>query len=255
LTNIAINICLYFLISSDRFILALYRDIGEVGVYNQVYNIAQVSFVALLNVYQAVLYPRFVSKLESSDPDENYVISSFAYKTFFLFLPVALLMSFLAKPIFRYAFYLLPYIICGVLFNSMNYFETTKFYFRHKAKLILIGAILAAILNIVLNFIFIPRYGMMAASINTLIAYIFLWCFYYLKSDNKYLSDQRFKNKYALLMLLSIVFVLLFYWVKMNILESISSFFQIFIVSIVLLITYFIFTLRINPFITKKENL
>ena len=155
--------------------------------------------MALLNVYQAVLYPPIITKLESPDNTEDYMLSDFAYKTFYLFLPLALLMSFLAKPIsyillgpdFRYAYYLLPYIVCGVLFNGMNYFETTKFKFSNRIKLILIGAILATIINIGLNFIFIPKYGMYAAAINTVIAYFFLWFFYYLNSDNKYLSDKK----------------------------------------------------------------
>jgi len=255
--SLGINLCLYFLISSDRYILALYRDIGEVGVYNQIYNIAQVSLVAAINVYLAAINPKVFEKLESTDNDTNRLLSDFAYKTFFLFLPAALFMSILAKPIsiillgpkFQYAYFLLPFIVFGVLFNGMNNFETSKFKFRNKIHTILVGAIIATVLNIGLNFIFIPKFGIVAAAAITTISYIFLWLFYYFKSDLRYLSDSRFKKSYFLLFLISLIILSTYiYFERSGAIEHLSLL-NYFLFSSALVFIYFIITIKINPFI------
>jgi O-antigen/teichoic acid export membrane protein len=260
--SIGINICLYFLITSDRYILALYRDIGEVGVYNQIYNIAQISLIAVINVYQAAINPKVFEKLESTDSDTNALLSSFAYKAFFLFLPMALVLSTFAKPIsyillgpgFRDAYYLLPFIVFGVLLNGMNYYETSKFKFRNRIKIILLGAVIATTLNIGLNFIFIPIYGMLAAAINTLIAYFFLWFFYYYNSDIRYLTDSRYKKKYLLLILLTVAIGLIYYVGSKFKLFKDLSIVQYILLGVFLALVYFVLTLKLNPFLSKIKQ-
>lgn len=51
-------------------------------------------------------------------------------------------------------------------------------FFHNRSLNIAIGTCLSAVLNIVLNFIFIPRFGMYGAAIATLIAYISLFAFH-----------------------------------------------------------------------------
>ena len=53
------------------------------------------------------------------------------------------------------------------------------------------GVVIACLLNIGLNFIFIPRFGYVFAAINTLAAYLFLFIFYYVKDDFSFFRNIR----------------------------------------------------------------
>ena len=90
---------------------------------------------------------------------------------------------------------------------------------------------------------------MSAAAVNTIISYLFLWCFYYLLSDIRYLSDKRFRMAYILLSVLSIAILLLYYWAEKNgILDQFSMAEFIFYAALLILV-YILATIRINPFI------
>jgi len=64
-------------------------------------------------------------------------------------------------------------------------FETNTEYYFKKTHYIYIGTMMAAALNVVLNIIFIPRYGYVAAAITTDISYLFLFVFHFLITKYK----------------------------------------------------------------------
>ena len=53
-------------------------------------------------------------------------------------------------------------------------------YFYKKTKFIALGSMLAAALNVVLNYLFIPRYGYIVAAYTTLVTYVLYFVFHYL---------------------------------------------------------------------------
>ncbi len=61
---------IFILISSDRYIIALFQDVSRVGIYNQVYQVGQVSVYFLVTVFFNTITPGF-NKLLSGYTREN----------------------------------------------------------------------------------------------------------------------------------------------------------------------------------------
>lgn len=74
----------------------------------------------------------------------------------------------------------MPPVILAMVFQFFYalYFNTEYFY--GETYIVSIGTTIAALINLVLNFIFIPRYGYMAAAYTTLIGYAVMYVYHYL---------------------------------------------------------------------------
>ena len=114
--------------------------------------------------------------------------------------------------------YLMPPVILGCCFQFIYGMYVNIEIYEKKTILISIGTVGAALLNIGLNAIFIPKFGYAAAAYTTLVGYIALFSFHYLivKVNIKYLSniyEKRFILKIISgLSLASIISLLLFHF-------------------------------------------
>jgi O-antigen/teichoic acid export membrane protein len=73
---------------------------------------------------------------------------------------------------------LIPLVALAYYFNFLYSFPANYEFYNEKTKLISIGTVCVAIINIVCNFIFIPLYAGAGAAVATLIAFIFLFIFH-----------------------------------------------------------------------------
>lgn len=67
-------------------------------------------------------------------------------------------------------------VILSMYYAYLYYFPSSIEYYMKKTKFIALGTICAAILNIVLNLCFIPKYGYIAAAYTTVICYFCYYC-------------------------------------------------------------------------------
>ena len=78
------------------------------------------------------------------------------------------------------AVWIVPPVAMSVLFQTMyTFFGNIEFYYE-KTKLVMTASLIVAILNIILNAIFIPIFGFAAAGYTTLICYVFYSIVHYL---------------------------------------------------------------------------
>jgi O-antigen/teichoic acid export membrane protein len=70
----------------------------------------------------------------------------------------------------------MPYVLFGVLLLGVEQRYQLGLLFHKKTSLITVSAIAAGLLNMVLNIVFIPRYGYVAAAVTTLVSYVSLLC-------------------------------------------------------------------------------
>ena len=63
--GLILNLSLLSISYSDRYIIALYNDLEEVGIYDQVAKISQLSIMALSTVYFNTINPALLRRLES----------------------------------------------------------------------------------------------------------------------------------------------------------------------------------------------
>jgi O-antigen/teichoic acid export membrane protein len=185
----------YILVSSDRYIIALYEDISRVGIYNQVYQVGQVSIYFLVTVFFNAITPGFIKLLTGDDPDKGKQLEGYIKAFMLLVLPVTFYLSLFSKQVaefllgaaFRGGYTMIPWIMASSLLYGMALFNETKLKFENRYKPIVQGVFLACMLNVGLNFLVIPRLGYTWAAVTTFFAYIFLYVFYYFSDNLRYL--------------------------------------------------------------------
>jgi len=69
---------------------------------------------------------------------------------------------------------IIPFVTLGVLFLGLQQRFQAGFIFYRKTEYITFTIVASGLLNLFLNFLFIPRYGYFAAAITTLVSYAFL---------------------------------------------------------------------------------
>jgi O-antigen/teichoic acid export membrane protein len=207
------NFCFLLVSSSDRYIIAMFSDMATVGIYNQVYNISQLSVAALVTVFFNTINPKLNKELEINFKNSDILISKYLYVFLLFGLPVVTYLSLFSKEIsfillgeeFRSGFTIMPFVFISAFLYGLFMFIEVKFKFADKLKNIAIGVILASALNIGLNFIFIPVFGFQSAAVTTLAAYLFLLLYFYTQDSAGFVLNRIYvKDTILFLMILSI---------------------------------------------------
>ncbi|MBP9670088.1 oligosaccharide flippase family protein [Candidatus Woesebacteria bacterium] len=171
----------------DTVILGIFRSSGEVGEYGFAYRIFDVILVLPVFVMN-IIYP--LSLRESKSSDQPSLMSKTTKVLALIAIPTAILLYALApsinvvKPGLTIAISVLR-----VLAISLPLFYVTaplmwNLIAKKRDKLVLVVYLLATLVNVTLNLIFIPRFGAVVAAINTGFTelFIFLALLYFSRS-------------------------------------------------------------------------
>lgn len=164
------------LISADRIMIERMVGSSEAGIYSLAYAISQVmNFfnTALLQTLTPWIYEKIKQKKISE-------ISSKAYLALICIAAANLLLIVLAPeavaifaPVeYREAIWIIPPIAMSVYFMfCYDMFAKFAFYYE-KTSWVMFGSIIGAVLNLVLNYLFIDIFGYQAAGYTTLVCYL-----------------------------------------------------------------------------------
>lgn len=89
----------------------------------------------------------------------------------------------------------IPPIILGVFFQFLYSLYINVEFYHKKTKIVAIGTMIAAVTNIILNYVFIPKFGYVAAAYTTLAGYVLLFVLHYFiakKIEKRDLFDKKF---------------------------------------------------------------
>jgi O-antigen/teichoic acid export membrane protein len=187
---------LTFVISgSDRIIIGWMIDVQAAGLYSAGYDITNQSLGIIMVILNLAAYPLVVRTLEKQGEDEaKRVMSSVFTLLWAVALPCSVGIALLAEPVaavflgeqFREtAVQLIPIVAAATLLSGMkSYYFDLGFQLGKKTKKQIWSVLFAAIVNIVLNLLLIPRYGMMGAAYATLAAYAIALYVSYLLGKN-----------------------------------------------------------------------
>lgn len=164
---------------SDRFFLAQYSTLASVGLYSIAYSLAHGIGMLGFSVSQA-WQPMFYSAAGDRQEVNRLFPSLSTYLLLFMLLLV-LGVSLFSKEIlflmtdkkYHMAYYIIPIIASIFLFDSIYNISCCGIGFLKKTYIVSFNNILAALINIFLNFVLVPKYGMVGAAFATLAAYIF----------------------------------------------------------------------------------
>lgn len=188
---------------ADRVMINNYNGANYAAFYSVAYTISMmVTYVcnAMNQSFMPYLYKSI--KTNSLNKIKNIqkalLLITLAFCTIVISLAPEILMIFASKDYYA-AVRVIPPVAMSVYFIFLyNHFCYVEMYYNNNF-LIMIASVIAALINIVLNAIFIPLYGFVAAGYTTLISYMifcFIHCIMYRrvckKNNQAELYDMRF---------------------------------------------------------------
>lgn len=168
---------------SDRIMIDSICGTSDAGIYSLASNISMALNIIAIAIDGSLSY-WVIERLKSRDyinisKITNYVIFAFGCMVIICSLIGPELISIVATKDYREAKWVMPPIIAGCYFLYLaGNFMRIEFY-HEKHNIITIASILTATLNIVLNIIFIPIFGYIAAAYTTMFSYMVLAIIHY----------------------------------------------------------------------------
>lgn len=175
---------------SDRFFLNHYRSLSELGLYSIAINI--VGLIVFFSFAFGQAWSPQVTKIyfESKRIFHQFVPRFFIYYLIFFFLLATFLSLFgqeILKVFTTAKFYgaakVIPSLSLAMVFSASNQITAMGITISRQTKFLAFYTMLAAVLNIVLNFLLIPKYGMVGAGWATAVSYLFLTLAYFGRSQ------------------------------------------------------------------------
>ncbi|MBN1294404.1 MAG: oligosaccharide flippase family protein [Candidatus Latescibacteria bacterium] len=166
---------------SDRYLIAYFfgaEGTTAVGYYTPSYTLGMVGIMVFVNSFRLAWQPFFLSVKDN--PDARQLFSKVAtYYSIFIG------MVFLGMTLFREEIFreytagkfpvslsgIIPFVALAYLLYGFYFIMLAGIFIREKTKYLPIAPISGALLNLGLNFIFIPKFGIIGASYTTVIAY------------------------------------------------------------------------------------
>ena len=227
LTTLATNIGIVLIMSSDRYLIKYFGNLSEVGIYNQVYNLAQMIILSMITVYQTSVNPHLLELFDKEPANYRKFLPKYIYLASYLYVLASLLIGLFPKEIilllgeeFREGWTIIPYVVVSNLIYGLCYFLLLIHKFQSNFRILITGSLLAAIINIALNIYAIQHFGYQAAAITTFVAYGTLFIFYYLKSGLSIKDLKPMKTAFGRL-IISVVVIVTVTFIVDNIFEDI----------------------------------
>ncbi|WP_415326801.1 lipopolysaccharide biosynthesis protein [Clostridium perfringens] len=164
--------------SSDKIMISKIINDDKAGIYSIAYTCASlitILFTSINSVFTPYIYNSLKNKnyLELRENTNRLIIITIGFAfTLILLAPEAI--KIFAPPNYLEGIWLIPPITVGIYMTFLySLFSSIEFYYE-KNKFITIATITGSIINIVLNIIFIPIFGYVAAAYTTLIGYLIM---------------------------------------------------------------------------------
>jgi len=176
----------------DRTMLTSLSGASETGIYSVAASFGTIAF-AITSAMENTWIPWFYEKMNINDTKSINRIS-------ILYIWVCVLLScgvmLLTPEIFKFfindkywiAIIVIPMLVAASFFKSIGGLPINAMYYIKKTKIIAFSSIVAAVINIILNFLIIPEYGALGAAFTTLISYMVLFGLQAI-STHKYRKD------------------------------------------------------------------
>jgi O-antigen/teichoic acid export membrane protein len=254
------NLAFWVLSLSDRYIIELFRDTSEVGIYSVGYAISERSILVIVSLFEMASSPVAMKIWECEGAGKAAIFNTKLTRFFLIFsLPAAVGLSVLAKPLlqlltskeYSIVYRILPIIVTGIFLKGATIGFGHSLGYQKKTKYMMFSLFVGGLINIILNFIFVPKYGYFAAAVTTLIGYIAIAVI------DTYFSRKYFSWKFPFNSLLKTGFASIVMGIIVYFLNSFLQFPNIIklLISIIAgIVTYFIMLIVVRE-ITKEEVL
>ncbi len=227
--------------SMDNYFIIYFYDATQVGIYSVSYSICNLiaGILAMINM----VWPSTSVKLWNEDKVKYrkifnifftniYVVMGFVFLVFYL--NAYLFIDLFANDKFYAAAFILPAISLAYIFMLLIKVCDCAIYANRNVKYSFISFSVGAVINFILNFLFIPKWNIFGAAMSTLISYgiTLLLCLLTIKVKLKLSLNYSIIFKTTILTAIFSLLILLF---KLNQLPVLT----IIIINLILVICYF----------------
>ena len=175
---VPMDVANWILTFSDRVLLERMTTLEQVGLYSLGYTIGMVMADVVRSIHKAYL-PYFLDIVGSdSKAPRTLATMGLAYVT--AISAIALFgvlfaregVMLLAAKSYHGAARVVPYVIVGYLIHGLYYLCINPLYYLKQTGILSVATVVAAAVNVGLNLLWIPRFGMMGAAYATVAAYL-----------------------------------------------------------------------------------
>lgn len=254
----SINILSWAQSLSDRYILQFFRGSMEVGVYSPNYTIAEHGIFLITSLFLLSSTPIGFNIWEKQGVKASKEFMSKLTRYYLLIgIPATVGLCLLAKPITHvlvapqyYAGYrIIPLVASGAFLVGVAHRFTIGLSYYKRTDLLMLCYLGSVVLNVILNLLFIPRYGYMAAASTTFVSYAFLLLSTIFVSRRYFIWEFPFKSL-AKVTFASIVMALALYYFGNSITST--TLLNLIIVVFIGIVVYFVTLFLVGGY-QKKE--
>lgn len=172
----------------DRVILEKYIPMSEIGIYTLGYQIG-IIIAIIATAFNKSFKPNFYELLLSNEKEKTKKYETRKIYSIWLFFFTSItLLGILFSKEFLYLFAsndfysassIAPFIMISSFFSGLYYFASSPLFYYKKTKIIPVITFLSFALNLMLNLMLIPEYGIYGALFATIISHFFLVLIFY----------------------------------------------------------------------------
>lgn len=241
----------------DRPILRYLTNSQEVGIYMVNYRLA-IPMMLFVAMYDYAWRPFYLSNFESEDAKKLFsrIFTYFIIVSAFVFLIASFYIEFLVrlpffggrfiKPDYWVGMDIIPIVMLGYFFNGMYINFTAGINIQKVTKYLPVSVGIAAVVNIIANFILIPFFGFRGAAFATLIAYFVSATVAYFFSQKVYPIQYNWRK-----VIVTFCLMLFIYFISFQITRSIGYYSSFIIRTLIVLV--FLLSLLFFKVIDKSE--
>ena len=224
------------------------EDVAQVGIYSAAVPLAALMAIAP-SLFIQLFFPLITKEFAKKD---NKVIKEMSKQVgkwiFIINLPFLILIllfpgaiiNLFFKPEYLAAINSLRFLSLGMFFYSIFIISENLLSMAGKTKIVLLNVIMASIINLILNFLLVPKYGIEGAAFATMITYI-SWSLFSLIQAQYHTKIIPIKRKMLLIALISIIPTLVLVYVKQFIqISRITLILQVFMFSLFYVLLIFL---------------
>ena len=198
---------------SDRIMIGHFCGNNYVGMYGVAFSLSQVLNI-ITNSVNSSFVPWQYRKMKENKFEEiakiaNALLLGLAAMLVMFIIVAPELMKIISTPAYYEGVWVIPPLTISLFFSFLyTLFANVEFYYE-KRKYVLIASIVSALLNLILNYLFINLFGFIAAAYTTLFCFI-LYCVAHFFFMNKTLRENGVYQKvYSVSFISKVVIVML----------------------------------------------
>lgn len=173
------GIAIMILSMGDRLVIKHFMGLGAVALYSYGYKFSTTLVNSMLYPFQKALTPiilksavhNYEKTLEYSQNIAKYFIGLFPIVLASIVLPLKYVMASMSNEMYDISYRIFLIATIGILIQGINNIYRNIFNHLERTDIGLILVTVGALLNILMNIIFVPIYGIIAAAYTTILSY------------------------------------------------------------------------------------